>query len=82
MRKDPTNATPHRAKRKRQAHKPQEQEKRHCIKAKETAWLDYGAGHQVIRVLHEPGETTLLYCLAPHNACLYEASSAPAPRTP
>jgi len=29
------------------------------------AWLDHDAGHQVIRVLHEPGETTFLYCLDP-----------------
>ena len=41
------------------------------------AWLDHDTGHQVIRVLHEPGETTLLYCLAPHNVCLYEAVFSP-----
>ena len=28
-------------------------------------WLDLGTGQQTVRVLHEPGETTLLYCLDP-----------------
>ena len=41
------------------------------------AWLDLDTGHQVIRVLHEPGETTLLYCLAPRSGCLYEAGFSP-----
>ena len=41
------------------------------------AWLDHDTGHQVVRVLHEPGETTLLYCLAPHSVCLYEAVFSP-----
>ena len=40
-------------------------------------WLDLDTGHQVVRVLHEPGETTLLYCLAPRNVCLYEAGFSP-----
>ena len=34
------------------------------------AWLDRVTGRQVIRVLHEPGETTFLYCLDPHQGCL------------
>jgi hypothetical protein len=41
------------------------------------AWLDLGTGQQVIRVLHEPGETTLLYCLHSHRGCLYEAVFSP-----
>ena len=41
------------------------------------AWLDHDAGHQVIRVLHEPGDTTFLYCLDPHQGCLYEARFSP-----
>ena len=40
-------------------------------------WLDLGTGQQTVRVLHEPGETTLLYCLAPRSACLYEAVFSP-----
>jgi hypothetical protein len=41
------------------------------------AWLDHDTGHQVIRVVHEPGETTFLYCLDPHQGCLYEARFSP-----
>jgi hypothetical protein len=41
------------------------------------AWLDRDTGHQVIRVLHEPGETTFLYCLDPRQGCLYEARFSP-----
>ena len=41
------------------------------------AWLDRGTGQQTVRVLHEPGETTLLYCLAPRSVCLYEAVFSP-----
>jgi hypothetical protein len=41
------------------------------------AWLDLGTGQQVARVLHEPGETTVLCCLAPHGVCLYEAVFSP-----
>jgi hypothetical protein len=41
------------------------------------AWLDLGTGQQTVRVLHEPGEATLLYCLAPHSVCLYEAVFSP-----
>jgi hypothetical protein len=41
------------------------------------AWLDRRSGQQVIRVLHDPGETTLLYCLDPHSVCLYEAVFSP-----
>lgn len=41
------------------------------------AWLDLGTGQQIIRVLHEPGETTLLYCLTPPSTCLYEAVFSP-----
>jgi hypothetical protein len=37
------------------------------------AWLDRETGQQTVRVLHEPGEATLLYCLAPRHGCLYEA---------
>ena len=40
-------------------------------------WLDLGTGQQTVRVLHEPGETTLLYCLAPRSVCLYEAVFSP-----
>ena len=40
-------------------------------------WLDLDTGQQVIRILHEPGETTLLYCLAPRGGCLYEAVFSP-----
>lgn len=41
------------------------------------SWLDLAAGQQTVRVLHEPGETTLLYCLAPRSVCLYEAVFSP-----
>jgi hypothetical protein len=41
------------------------------------AWLDLDAGHQVIRVVHQPGETTFLYCLDPRQGCLYEARFSP-----
>ena len=40
-------------------------------------WLDHETGQQTVRVLHEPGETTLLYCLAPRSVCLYEAVFSP-----
>ena len=40
-------------------------------------WLDHKTDQQTVRVLHEPGETTLLYCLAPHHGCLYEAVFSP-----
>lgn len=40
-------------------------------------WLDRETGQQTVRVLHEPGETTLLYCLAPRGVCLYEAVFSP-----
>jgi hypothetical protein len=40
-------------------------------------WLDLGTGQQTVRVLHEPGETTLLYCLHSHRGCLYEAVFSP-----
>jgi hypothetical protein len=40
-------------------------------------WLDREAGQQTVRVLHEPGETTLLYCLAPRSVCLWEAVFSP-----
>jgi hypothetical protein len=74
MREDPTNATPHGAKRKHQAHQPQEREKRHCIKAKESTWLDRDNGQHVIRVVREPEEQTQLICLAPRSACVYQAA--------
>ena len=41
------------------------------------AWLDRDTGQQIIRVLHEPGETTWLYCLDPRGGCLYEARFSP-----
>ena len=41
------------------------------------AWLDLDTGHQVIRVVHQPGETTYLYCLDPRRGCLYEARFSP-----
>lgn len=40
-------------------------------------WLDLGTGQLVVRVLHEPGEATLLYCLDAHSVCLYEAVFSP-----
>ena len=40
-------------------------------------WLDRDTGQQIIRVLHEPGETTLLHCLTPRSVCLYEAVFSP-----
>jgi hypothetical protein len=46
------------------------------------AWLDRDTGQHIIRVLHEPGETTLQYCPAPSSVCLYEAAFSRAPRTP
>ena len=41
------------------------------------AWLELGTGQQTVRVLHEPGEATLLYCLDSHGVCLYEAVFSP-----
>jgi len=41
------------------------------------AWLDLDTGHQVTRVVHQPGETTYLYCLDPRRGCLYEARFSP-----
>jgi hypothetical protein len=41
------------------------------------AWLDLDTGHQVIRVVHQPGETNYLYCLDPRQGCLYEARFSP-----
>ena len=41
------------------------------------AWLELGTGQQTIRVLHEPGEATLLYCLDSYGVCLYEAVFSP-----
>lgn len=41
------------------------------------AWLDIAAAQRTVRVLHEPGEATLLYCLAQHSVCLYEAVFSP-----
>ena len=40
-------------------------------------WLDLGTRQQIIRVLHEPGETTLLHCLTPRSVCLYGAVFSP-----
>ena len=40
-------------------------------------WLDREAGQQTVRVLHEPGESTLLYCLTRPGVCLYEAVFSP-----
>jgi len=40
-------------------------------------WLDLGTGRQTVRVLHEPGESTLLYCLDSHGGCLYRAVFSP-----
>jgi hypothetical protein len=40
-------------------------------------WLDRDTGQHSIRVLHEPGETTVLYCLDQHRCCLYEAVFSP-----
>ena len=40
-------------------------------------WLDRESGQQTVRVLHEPGETTLLYCLLSRGWCLYEAVFSP-----
>jgi hypothetical protein len=42
-----------------------------------STWLDRDTGPQIIRVLHEPGEATLLYCLDPYSVCLYEAVFGP-----
>lgn len=41
------------------------------------AWLDHTTRQQTIRIVHEPGETTFLYCLDPHGACRYEARFTP-----
>ena len=41
------------------------------------AWLDLATGQQLVRVLHQPGETTLLYCLLSRGWCLYEAVFSP-----
>jgi hypothetical protein len=41
------------------------------------AWLGRDTGQQTIRVLHEPGQTALPYCLDPHRGRLYEAVFRP-----
>jgi hypothetical protein len=40
----------------------------------EGTWLDHGTGDGIIRVVREPGEPTVLICLAPSGACLYQAA--------
>jgi hypothetical protein len=40
-------------------------------------WLEASTGPLTIRVLHQPGETTLLYCLLTRGCCLYEAVFSP-----
>ena len=42
-----------------------------------STWLDRDTGPQIIRVLHEPREATLPYCLDPYSVCLYEAVFGP-----
>jgi hypothetical protein len=42
-----------------------------------SAWLDRDTGQQIIRVHHDPGEATLLYCLTPNTVCPYEAVFSP-----
>ena len=42
-----------------------------------STWLDRDTGQQIIRVLHEPGEATLPFCLNPYSVCLYEAVFGP-----
>jgi hypothetical protein len=42
-----------------------------------SACLDHDTGQQIIRVRHDPGEATLLYCLTPNAVCLYEAVFSP-----
>jgi hypothetical protein len=41
------------------------------------AWLDHDTEQQTVRILHEPGEATLLYCLTPRGVCQYEAVFSP-----
>jgi hypothetical protein len=41
------------------------------------AWLDLDTDQQLVRVLYQPGETTLLYCLLSRGWCLYEAVFSP-----
>jgi hypothetical protein len=40
----------------------------------EGAWFDHDTGEHIIRVVHQPREETQLIALAPHGACLYQAS--------
>jgi hypothetical protein len=40
-------------------------------------WLGCHSGQQTVRILYQPGETALLYCLTTHSACLYEAVFSP-----
>ena len=42
-----------------------------------STWLDRHTRQQIIRILHKPGEETLLICLTPRSACLYEAVFSP-----
>ena len=42
-----------------------------------SAWLERDTGQQIIRICHDPGEATLLYCLTPNTVCLYEAVFSP-----
>src|SRR5579859_6347754 len=46
-----------------------------------SAWLDCDTGQQIIRVCHDPGEATLLYCLTPTPSACTRPSSAQAPQT-
>jgi hypothetical protein len=42
-----------------------------------STWLDRDTGQQIIRIVREPGEETLLICLSPRSVCLYEAMFSP-----
>lgn len=50
---------------------------RDFVPVAEGTWFDRDTGQRVIRVLHEPGEETRLYCLDPHSVCRYEARFSP-----
>ena len=42
-----------------------------------STWLDRDTGQQIIRIVREPGEETLLICLSPRSVCLHEAMFSP-----
>jgi hypothetical protein len=47
-----------------------------------SAWLDHDTGQQIIRICHDPGEATSLYCLTASAVCLCESVFSPGTPAP